>query len=277
MCLTTLNPVGGAVACLVLVTKMGESMSEMMQRNAEYSGEISLIDLATIFVRRIWVFIATFVLVLAVGVAYALWAPEEFEYVSLYQIAETAPGEQVEPPAKAIAIISSSALPELEAEYKAANGDKLPFSISLANPDDTGLVRIASRAQRDHAGDVKEVHEGILREMGSRHALLLQNAKRNLELRIEAIKNSLDSLAGSEDAGRAIAEAIQKQVELEGELAQLTASETLVVTRESVDRVAPNRKLIVLLAFVLGFIIAILAVYFAEFACVVKRSMKAAG
>lgn len=59
----------------------------------KYDDEISLVDLATTFLKRRRVFYVVFVVVSLAGVAYALFAPERYEYVTLVKLAEKAGGE----------------------------------------------------------------------------------------------------------------------------------------------------------------------------------------
>ncbi|NEU34462.1 lipopolysaccharide biosynthesis protein, partial [bacterium LRH843] len=74
------------------------------ERDQSYS-EISLVDLATIFVRRIWLFVVVLGVFVAAGIAVALLQPEQYAYVSLYQIAEKATEEPVETPERVIAVL----------------------------------------------------------------------------------------------------------------------------------------------------------------------------
>lgn len=246
----------------------------MTQDNTAYSDEISLVDLATIFVRRIWLFIAILVLFVLGGIVFALVQDEQYEYVSLYQIAEVEQGDAVEKPAKAIAVLESQKLPEVKAAYKAEHDKRMPFGISTSNPENTSLVRLATDATRENTDEVKTLHTELLTYLKTRHERLLDSARSSLEARVESVQRTLDALKAAPDAGQAVAEVMQKQVELEGQLAALEASEVLVTARESVERVAPNRKLIVVLAAVIGFILAFLAVFFAEFVLLVRQNIR---
>lgn len=246
----------------------------MNQQNNTYQDEISLVDLATIFVRRIWLFIVLFVLFVLGGVVYALLQDEQYEYVSLYQIAEKGADEPVERPAKAIAVLQSKRLPELQAIYKAEHGERVPFGVNFSNPEDTSLVRISSESVRDGAEEVRAFHSELLEHLKNRHERLLADERKSFEVRLESFDRTLETLEGAPDAGQAVAEIIQKQVEWEGKLAALTSGDLMVVGRESVERVAPNRKLIAVLATVVGFIFAFVAVFFAEFASLVRKSLR---
>jgi len=246
----------------------------MNQENNTYQDEISLVDLATIFVRRIWLFIVLFVLFVVGGVVFALLQDEQYEYVSLYQIAEKSAEEPVEKPAKAIAVLQSQRLPELEAAYKAEHGERVPFNVSFSNPEDTSLVRISSEAVKDSAEDVRAFHKELLDHLKSRHEKQIVDARSNIETRLDSVVRTLEALKQTPEAGQAVAEVMQKQVELEGELASLSSGELMVVGRESIERVAPNRKLIVVLATVVGFVFAFVAVFFAEFASLVRKALR---
>lgn len=246
----------------------------MNQENNTYQDEISLVDLATIFVRRIWLFIVLFALFVVGGVIFALTQDELYEYVSLYQIAEKSAGEPVEEPAKAMAVMQSQRLPELQAAYKVEHGERVPFGVSFANPENTSLVRISSESARDSSDDVKKFHSELLDYLKRRHEMQIANTRKKLETRIDSVTRTLETLKQTPDAGQALAGVMQKQVELEGELASLTSGELMVVGRESIERVAPNRKLIVVLATVVGFIFAFIAVFFAEFASLVRKALR---
>ncbi len=245
----------------------------MNQENNTYQDEISLVDLATIFVRRIWLFIVLFVLFVVGGVVFALLQEEQYEYVSLYQIAEMGADKPVEKPAKAIAVLQSQRLPELKAAYK-AEGERVPVNVSFSNPEDTSLVRISSEAVKDSAEDVRAFHKELLDHLKSRHEKQIVDARSNIETRLDSVVRTLDALKQTPEAGQAVAEVMQKQVELEGELASLSSGELMVVGRESIERVAPNRKLIVVLATVVGFVFAFVAVFFAEFASLVRKALR---
>jgi len=246
----------------------------MNQENNTYQDEISLVDLATIFVRRIWLFIVLFVLFVVGGVVFALLQDEQYEYVSLYQAAENSPGSPLEPPQRAIAVLETQWLPELEVAYEETNGAPLPFSVKLENPEETGLIKMTSTASRAAVPVLVAFHEAALQKLLERHKLLAEDRIENLQARLEGIKNSISSVKDYEDSGRALAAALEKQIGLEAALENLTEGEVVVVARESVKRVAPKRALIVVLAAVVGFIFAFVAVFFAEFASLVRKSLR---
>ncbi|MBY6033629.1 lipopolysaccharide biosynthesis protein [Marinobacter daepoensis] len=239
-----------------------------------YQNEISLVDLATVFVRRIWLFLGVFVAFITGGIVFALAQDERYEYVSLYQIAEKNADEPVEIAAKAIAVLQAQRLPELQAAYKKEHGERMPFKVSFSSPENTSLIRLSSESVRGGAERVKALHSGILDYMMSRHEIQVETVKRNLEVRLESVNRALDALLEKRDLGRAVAEMMQKQAELQRDLSSISPAESIVIGRESAERVAPNRKVIVVLATVLGFIVAFVSVFFAEFVSLVREALR---
>src|SRR5690606_38361104 len=148
-------------------------------------------------------------------------------------------------------------LPELEAAYKAKHSERSPFEVAFSSPEDTGLIRVSSESTQDSAGEVRAIHSELLNLLNNRHGIQIDDERKRIEARISSESRTLDALKQSPEAGQAVAEVMQKQVELEGELASLSSSELMMVGRESVERVAPNRKVLVVLAGVAGVIFGI--------------------
>lgn len=246
---------------------------ERTQDNSGFDDEISLVDLATVFIRRIWLFVGFFILFSIGGVVFALIQEDRFDYVSLYQIAEVEQDQPIEKPAKAIAVLESQKIPEIKAVYKAEHDVRLSFDVSLEHPENTTLVRLSTEATSENAEEVKTIHAKLLNYLSTRHEQMLNVTRSGIETRIESIKRTVDTLTGTPDAGQAVAEVMQKQVELESKLAALGASEVLVTARESVERVAPKRKLIVAVSIMLGFMFAVMAIFIAEFCSTVREAL----
>ena len=249
-------------------------MDTTPERRPTYDDEISLVDLATTFIRRRRVFYVVFLATTLGGLAYALLlVPEKYEYVSLYQMAEVDSGKTVEAPATTIATMENRWFPEIQATHRQAEEEKLPFELTISNPEDTGLIRMASEASPEHAALVEETHERLIEQVKERQRSLLNREKQSLENRIEAIDRAVESLQGGEDTGSAIAEAYEKRVELEGKLEGLNPGETLVVSRESAERKGTSKSLIVILAALLGGMMGVFLAFFSEFVVLVREQL----
>lgn len=253
-------------------------MDKTPERRPAYEDEISLVDLAITFIRRRRVFYVVFLTTTLVGLAYSLLLmPEKYEYISLLQMAEMAEEDSsntIESPATTIATLQNRWLPEVQATHRQAEEKELPFGISFSNPENTGLIRMASEASPDNAALVKETHEKLIDQIKKRQQLLLAREKQSLENRIEALDRAVESLQGEEGAGSVIAEVYEKRVTLRGKLEKLKPGETLVVSRESSERKGTSRRLIVLLAAFLGAIMGVFLAFFAEFVVLVRERLR---
>lgn len=250
-------------------------MDKTPQSRSTYDDEISLVDLAITFIRRRRVFYVAFLVTTLAGLAYALLlVPDKYEYVSLVQLAEVDSGETVEEPATTIATLENRWFPEIQATYRETEDKKLPFEVSFSNPEDTGLIRMASEASPENAELVKETHEKLIGQVKELQQVLIAREKKNLESRIEAIDWALESLQGGEDTGSAIAEAYQKKVELEGKLEGLSPGETLIASRESAEHKGTSRGLIVVLTAVLGGMMGVFLVFFSQFVALVREQIE---
>lgn len=235
--------------------------------------EISLVDLAAVFVRRRFVFYIVFVVVTLMGLAYALFASDKYEYVSLIEMAEKGGGASIEKPPTVIATIENRWLPEVSARYRTENEAKLPFDVSASNPEQTSLVRLASEAGQENADLAESIHTTLIEAVKQHQNGLLKAEEKSLQRQIESLDRIIQTLEGQQDAGEALASAIEKRVRLESELEQLKPVEVLVVSRQSADKTAPRRALIVLLAALLAGMAGIFAAFFVEFSVRVRSEL----
>ncbi|MEX2474392.1 Wzz/FepE/Etk N-terminal domain-containing protein [Marinobacter sp.] len=248
-------------------------MNNVPEQRPYYDDEISLVDLAATFIRRRRVFYVVFLVTTLVGLAYALLMPGKYEYVSLYQMAEVESGKTVVAPATTIATLQNRWFPEVQATHREMEEEKLPFEINFSNPENTGLIRMASEASQENATLVEETHKKLINQVKERQQSLLTRDKKSLENRIEAIDRAVESLQGGEDTGSAIADAYEKRVDLEGKLEGLNPGETLAVSRESAERTGTSRSLVVVLAAVLGGMLGVFLAFVAEFVMLVREQL----
>ena len=239
----------------------------------QYDDEISLVDLATTFLRRRRVFYVIFVMVSLVGVAYALFAPEKYEYVTLMKLAEKANGKYVEKPATIIAELDSLWVPDLQAVYHAENGRNLPFRITASNPENTGLVRVVSEASPTEAELVEKNHQQLIERLSAEQGQALAMLRKSLEKQIASLDSTIKMLEDGENTGDAIASAVEKQLSLESDLESLSPFEALVVSRQSGENSGPSRSLIIALATMLGLMAGVFTAFFAEFIGVVRGNI----
>ena len=256
-------------------------MNQTDQYPQRYDDEISLVDLATTFVHRRRVFYAVFGGVVILALVYALVLVGEVrEYSTLVKLGEDN-NKPVESPAAVIASIESHWYPALVGEYRASREQNLPFKISVANPENTHLVKLTSEASPELKGEVKKQHQKLVERINERQAALLNRQKQELEQRVASLKDYLEELSGMEATGEAQAQLIQQRASMLSEIESMTTridklepSETLVVAREGLENRGTSKKLVLGLAILLGLMLGVFSAFMAEFIAQVRLSLR---
>lgn len=248
---------------------------EERQRSAQqaHDDEISLVDLASTFLKRRRIFYVVFLVTIAVGILYAILIPEKYDYVTLFKLAEKDAGSFIEKPATVIATLENRWLPEIEATYLAEHDQSIPFDVVFSNPENTGLVRIVSEAAPANSDDVKQIHSQLIEKLEQTQSVAVSTLKSNLERQIESLASTIERLEGSQDVGAAIADAVNRRLSLEVLLLSIQPAELLVLNRQMAERKGPARSLIVILAAMLGLMGGIFLSFFAEFVSLVRTNL----
>ncbi len=248
---------------------------EERQRSAQHTpdDEISLVELASTFLKRRRIFYVAFLVTLVAGIVYALLTPEKYDYVSLFKLAEKDAGSFIEKPATVIATLENRWLPEIEATHVAEHDQPLPFDVVFSNPENTGLVRIVSEAMPANSESVKQIHSQLIEKLEQSQSVAVSTLKSNLERQIESLSSTIDKLEGSRDVGAAIADAVNKRLSLEVLLHSIQPAALLVLNRQLAERKGPARSLIVVLAAMLGLMGGIFLSFFAEFVSLVRTNL----
>ncbi|EHJ06109.1 Wzz/FepE/Etk N-terminal domain-containing protein [Marinobacter manganoxydans] len=248
---------------------------EDKQRSVQssYDHEISLVDLASTFLKRRRIFYLVFLVSLAAGVLYAMLLPEKYDYVSLFRLAEKESGNFIEKPAIVIATLENRWLPDIEALHQAEQDQSIPFEVRFSNPENTGLIRIVSEGTPAQEEGIKRVHRQLIEKLQQTQSVTVSRLQENLERQIESLTSTIGKLEGSWDAGAALADTVEKRLSLEAVLSSIQPAEQLLLNRQSAERKGPARSLIVVLAAMLGLMGGIFLSFFAEFVSLVRANL----
>ena len=238
-----------------------------------YDDEISLVDLASTFLRRRRIFYAVFLLTLLSGIVYALLMPQKYEFVSLVKLAERDVGNTIEKPALVIATLENRWLPDYRAAYNDQHEEPMPMEVQFENPENTSFIRIVSESPQAEVVFVNEIHSSLIAQLEKSQALAVSNLSQSLKAQIESLSSSIEMLRGTQDAGAAIAAAVEKRLSLESTLKSVQSMETLALGRQALEPAGPARSLIILLSGMLGLIAGVFFAFFAEFASLVRAQM----
>lgn len=238
-----------------------------------YDDEISLVDLASIFLRRRRFFYLVLSLTLLAGVVYTLVMPQKYEFVSLVKLAERDAGNTIENPVLVIATLENRWLPDYRVAYNDQHEEPMPMEVQFENPENTSFIRIVSEAPQFEVTSVNEIHSSLIAQLEKSQALAVSNLSQSLKAQIESLSSSIEMLRGTQDAGAAIAAAVEKRLSLESTLKSIQAMETLALGRQALEPAGPARSLIILLSGLLGLIAGVFFAFFAEFASLVRARM----
>lgn len=238
-----------------------------------HDDEISLVDLASTFLKRRRIFYVVLLACFLVGLTYVLVVPSKYEFVSLVKLAEKEQGEYIQKPSSVIAEFETHWVPELMATFLAENDRKLPFDVAFSNPEGTGLLRLTSEATATDSQAVSKAHSKLISEMKKDQAAGLNLEREMLTNQIDSLDTTIEMLKGTKDAGPSLAAAVEQRVSLQAQLNSTRPMNVLVESRQSSEPVGPAKSLIVVLACIFGLMAGIFSTFFAEFVVLVKEKM----
>lgn len=239
--------------------------------------EISLVDLASILVKRWKAMAIIFTVIVLAALAYALMMPRTYSYTSLYNVAEQGVGEALEAPAALVAKVRSIYLgPQTRALLASEELESLPFETTLSNPEDTLFLGLSSQADENDVGMVKSLHEGILQRVEEGQQALVERRREALERQLESANEALEALRDSDSssAGELIATYTSRIANLETNLVDLRSGVMSQIAVQSLEPVGTSRRLIMAMALVLGGLLAVMGAFFIQFIGLVRSSLK---
>ena len=249
-----------------------------------YDDEISLVDLATTFIRRRRVFYGVFVLVMIAAGAYALLrgAAPTTTYTTTLQLSTLPALGQSDSQGDnrrvvddrvptLLAKINTHWLPMARQQFNQQQSG-WPGGISAEAIEDTQLIKLTTSGANLPEDSVREAHEllaGLI--INAQNERLAQRAGL-LEQQIETMNGILQTHSPE---SLVAAQAIETRTELQQKAAtgEPAAVLSLASTAASANS-GPSIKLILALAIVLGLMLGIFATFMAEFASQVRQAMK---
>lgn len=257
--------------------EMGIGMNQFERDSTKRDDEISLVDLATIFVRRRGVFFTVFVSIITLALMYAFFIMGGAkEYSSLIQLGEQYQQDSREPlvlPATIIATIENRWYPELRDTLIETEDLAASFRVKVTNPSNTLLIKLTSQAAPGLSDQVGRVHQPLVDLVIEQQTRELERESQALEKRLKSVDNYLDNLSAAEAAGEAAAQAVRTKLDLEARLNNLKPAEVLVVSRESHEDKGTSKLLIIVLAGFLATMAGVVAAFFAEFVGRVRQAL----
>lgn len=247
------------------------------ERRDHGDDEISLVDLAMILARRWKALLIIFVVIVAISLAYALLMPRNYQYVSVYNVAEQNPTQALESPSSLVAKAHNLYLgPQTRQLLEQQDLQRLPFEVQVSNPSDTLLVTLTSEANPEHAEQVEELHMQIVKSLQQAQQDLVERRRETLERQLESNRQALEAVRDSDSvsAGELIATYTSRVAELETDLSDLRNGQVGQIAVKSLEPVGTSPKLILALGIVLGGMLAMIGVFILEFASLVCANLR---
>lgn len=238
--------------------------------------EVSFVDLAKILVKRWKVMAATFLVVVACALAYTLAAESNYEYVSIYQVAEQAPGNALEAPSSVLAKVSNLYIGPATRELREiAELERLPFEVSVSNPANTLLVRLVSEAKQADSNLVTQMHQLLEARITEGQNERVEKHRANLEQQLQSTERALAAAeqSSSERASELIASYTQRLASIQQELFQLSEGQIVQAAIQSLEPVGTGRKLMMVVALIVGGMLAIMAAFLLHFVMLVRSKL----
>lgn len=246
----------------------------------QHDDEISLVDLATILIRRWKSMAVIFGVVVGLAVVYAFLAPRAYTYSSIYSVAEQSPGSALESPAALVAKAKNLYLGPVTRELLEETGlQALPFGVDIENPEQTMIVVLSSESEDTYQELVNRVHQGVLDRLMQSQQQLVESRIRSMERQLANARESLAAVRESTSLGAAevTASLMGRIAGLEANLADITQGEVGRVAVQSLEPAGTSRSLILALGIVLGAILAIIGAFMMQFSSLVRSSLKENG
>jgi uncharacterized protein involved in exopolysaccharide biosynthesis len=234
--------------------------------------EVSLIDLALVFIRFKKVFFLAFSSILLLALIVALVLPEKYQYTTLVQLAEKSSDEPMESPGALVGWLQYSVLPRTETMYKEQRSRKIPFDLVVEIPDDTMLLKLTSQAEAAEENDLGRIHQSILNEIIQRQKLAAERYLEGLSRQLASVNETIELLREMEDSGAALPDAIERKAEIEQKISFLEEAEAITVAQPSMEPVSRSPLFIIVIGGLLaGVLASIVTLVWALFSHAKKR------
>lgn len=166
--------------------------------------EIRVVDLWLLLVRRKAVLFTVAGLILAVGLAYALWAPPKYSYSALVElgtVSTDAGPRPVEEVSTALAKTKDAFLPAVLSDYLKTQpeGTRVP-EIRVSVPRGSEVISLVAEGTAEEGETLVTLQSAVISRLAQDHANLVDAGRRAVRANIAAAKNDLDKLAAEADA-----------------------------------------------------------------------------
>tara|TARA_B100002003_G_scaffold223508_1_gene228067 strand:- start:10959 stop:11696 length:738 start_codon:yes stop_codon:yes gene_type:complete len=228
------------------------------------SSENFLVDLTVALIRKKKLFVATFLMVLCIGLGYVLLTPSSYKYVTLIKLAQDGEGALLESRDDVLANIESRWLPEVASEFKDGRGYTPEFNVDFSEVGSTHLL--LSTVAPSSAGDgISWFHQSVAEKLVVSQSELERILREKLKAQIKAAERApgigqIDNASESSESA-----SIEYLMSVRGRLEGIQSAEAKVIAQRSDDPIGIGVTLAVGLIFLQSFVAAVVVVLFYYF------------
>lgn len=247
-------------------------MQSSMAGSNQRAQEVSLIDLASIFIRFKGVFFAVLLFGVLCSVVVSQIISERYQYTTLMELAEKEAGDPIETPEALLAWLQYSLLPTEEIGYQKEYSRNMPFKVDVDIPKDTLLLKLTSRAEEGDETVLNEIHQSIVSRITQRQKGALERHLRALDEQLSAANETIEFLRGVEDPGSTLADALDRQAEIKRKIVDVREASIISVAQRSLERVSKGPIFVIVIGTILsGILASIVTLVWALFSYARKR------
>lgn len=243
-------------------------------RGDSYRGELSFIQLAIILVKRRYIFIAVFLVLLISSAVFTYFKSPVYQYVTYYVVPDL--GVQQNRIFDAETLQSKVELgfwPDTKAKLNKKYPDGIPFSLQLSADSDAGTLRMLSTAETGFSDEVKRTHMVLIERLTESTSADFSKYRKSLEEQIVDVEASIEELRGVDRPGEALARAQQRSYELRDQLALIDQGQVVAVAQRGEMPVSVGKGMLAVSLSIVSFIVALICTYAVEFFILVRRAL----
>ena len=166
-----------------------------MEKEVVYQGsaddEINLVDLILMLWERKWLILGSFVIFVAAGLGYALYAPEVYEYSTVIEVGTTLKNVEngdpviIEEPASLLEKIKSSYAPVAVHTFSDEGATAIVRpKIAVSSPKNSRLIVMKSRGKKKSEEDYHLLHNLLTAAIEKDHLAVISSARRELSSKV---------------------------------------------------------------------------------------------
>jgi len=237
--------------------------------------EISLVDLALIVSRRKTLLMLITLIFIVAGIAIALIQPKQYTYSTSLEIGSQFINGNIQPLEGVdtlLAKLQHSYIPFiLKSSKNANNKEEKEYKIQASIPKNSQIIVIESKAAETDADKITDLLGKITVRAIEDHNTIYTKLQRNLQSLKHQTEQKLQALATKPDASSEI-NALQLSLDSYNlQLTNLRKTREILPPMASAEPTGTSRKLIVVMATLVGVFLGLFAVFLAEFMAKVRQ------